>query len=389
MAAAAKYQIFISSTYEDLREERDQVIKAVLEMGHIPVGMEMFSAADEEQWKIISRHIDESDYYVVLAAHRLGSLTPEGISYTRKEYEYARSSGIPCLGFIIDDGAKWPADRIDTDAHRRADLNAFKAVIREKPVSFWSAAEDLHGKVSIALSKAFTAQPREGWVRSSSLAGPEVTRELTRLSAENASLREQLSASQRAVAEEHREKQREVIKMLDNAKRSPSYRYRRQGEWLNDSEVTLYEVFQVLAPELIVERSINDLASTLAMQIRKDNDQRWDTVAHNQMKAMMADLMTLELVQPSTRKHPVSDDNEYWSLAPFGVELLKLVRRYTLRELPAAEEDGTVSKDTTPEESSGDGASDDVAPKAKRRAPAKKRPPTSKRGDHSSRKKGA
>ncbi|HDZ8843871.1 TPA: DUF4062 domain-containing protein [Aeromonas dhakensis] len=44
-----KYQVFISSTYEDLKDEREQVIKSVLEMGHIPVGMEMFSAADEEQ----------------------------------------------------------------------------------------------------------------------------------------------------------------------------------------------------------------------------------------------------------------------------------------------------------------------------------------------------
>jgi len=43
-----KYQIFVSSTYDDLKKERDQVIKASLEMGHIPVGMEMFSAADEE-----------------------------------------------------------------------------------------------------------------------------------------------------------------------------------------------------------------------------------------------------------------------------------------------------------------------------------------------------
>lgn len=50
---SVKYQVFISSTYEDLREERDQVVRAILEMGHIPVGMEMFSAADEEQWKIM------------------------------------------------------------------------------------------------------------------------------------------------------------------------------------------------------------------------------------------------------------------------------------------------------------------------------------------------
>ena len=84
-----KYQIFVSSTYDDLKKERDEVIKAILEMGHIPVGMEMFSAADEEQWKIITRQIDQSDYYVVIVAHRYGSVTSEGLSYTEKEYDYA------------------------------------------------------------------------------------------------------------------------------------------------------------------------------------------------------------------------------------------------------------------------------------------------------------
>jgi Domain of unknown function (DUF4062) len=38
-----KYQIFVSSTYEDLKAERAEVIKACLNMGHIPVGMEMFN----------------------------------------------------------------------------------------------------------------------------------------------------------------------------------------------------------------------------------------------------------------------------------------------------------------------------------------------------------
>ena len=41
-----KYQIFVSSTYDDLKDERAEVIKACLNMGHIPVGMEMFNAAD-------------------------------------------------------------------------------------------------------------------------------------------------------------------------------------------------------------------------------------------------------------------------------------------------------------------------------------------------------
>ena len=99
-----KYQVFVSSTYEDLRAERDQVVKAILEMGHIPVGMEMFSAADEEQWSLIARTIEEVDYYVVILAHRYGS-TVAGVSYTEKEYDHAVSCGVPTLGFSIDKAA--------------------------------------------------------------------------------------------------------------------------------------------------------------------------------------------------------------------------------------------------------------------------------------------
>jgi hypothetical protein len=83
-----KYQIFVSSTYEDLKEERDQAIKAILEMGHIPVGMEMSSAADEEQWQLITRQIEATDYYIIIVGHRYGSETREGISYTEKEFDY-------------------------------------------------------------------------------------------------------------------------------------------------------------------------------------------------------------------------------------------------------------------------------------------------------------
>src|SRR5215216_6268465 len=104
---ASKYQIFVSSTFEDLIEERDAVIKAILEMGHIPVGMEMFSAADEEQWKIIARQIDTTDYYIVIVAHRYGSVTDEGVSYTEKEYDYAVKQRVPVLGFVIDKQANW------------------------------------------------------------------------------------------------------------------------------------------------------------------------------------------------------------------------------------------------------------------------------------------
>lgn len=186
-----KYQIFVSSTYEDLKAERDQIIKASLEMGHIPVGMEMFSAADEEQWKVITRQIDQSDYYAVIVAHRYGSVV-DGISYTEKEYDYAVQQGVPVLGFVIQAGAMWPADRVDTVPEKKTSLDLFKEKVKHKPAGFWSNADDLHGKFSIALMKAIANNPRPGWARASEVAGPEVLTELSRLSSENAALRERL-----------------------------------------------------------------------------------------------------------------------------------------------------------------------------------------------------
>ncbi len=48
-----KYQVFISSTFTDLASARKDVINMLLNLYQIPIGMEMFSADNEEQWKTI------------------------------------------------------------------------------------------------------------------------------------------------------------------------------------------------------------------------------------------------------------------------------------------------------------------------------------------------
>ena len=355
MAIAAKYQVFISSTYEDLKEERDQVIRAVLEMGHIPVGMEMFSAADDEQWKIIARHIEESDYYAVVVAHRLGSLADGGVSYTRKEYEYAVDKGIPVLGFVIDDAASWPVDRVDSATGTKRALQDFKALIRSKPVSFWTNADDLYGRFSVALMKALTANPREGWVRASAVgSGPEVTAEVVRLSSENAALRRELEQAKIAAKKDELDEIGQVVDTLYNTMRTPSYRYTAGGDWHNDAVVSLFAVFHYLGGELLVESSVTELANSLAMSIRLDKTTKtWNVVAHNQLRSLLADLLTLDLVQPSTRKHAVSDKGEYWTLTALGKQVLKSILKTTLSE---------TSESPTPEESPATDESSDPTP---------------------------
>ena len=87
------HRVFVSSTYEDLREERAEVQKALLKLDCFPVGMELFPSADDETWEFIKRQIEESDYYVAIVAGRYGSLASDGLSYTQKEWEYAREIG--------------------------------------------------------------------------------------------------------------------------------------------------------------------------------------------------------------------------------------------------------------------------------------------------------
>ncbi|MDD3257426.1 MAG: DUF4062 domain-containing protein, partial [Methanocorpusculum sp.] len=98
-----KYQIFISSTYEDLKEERQAAIKSVLRIGHIPTGMELFHASNDDQWKVITKIIDECDYYLLIIGGRYGSLDDSGISYTEKEYDYAKEIGKPIIAFVHND----------------------------------------------------------------------------------------------------------------------------------------------------------------------------------------------------------------------------------------------------------------------------------------------
>jgi hypothetical protein len=99
------FQVFVSSTFDDLKDEGSQVSNALAKAGYVAAGMELFPATDQKQLEYIKRIIDRSDYYVIIVGARYGSPAENGLSYTENEFDYARSKNIPVLAFLPADPA--------------------------------------------------------------------------------------------------------------------------------------------------------------------------------------------------------------------------------------------------------------------------------------------
>ena len=121
-----KYQVFISSTYTDLKKERKKAQEIMLAADCIPAGMEAFVASNAEQFDVIKKVIALCDYYVLIIGGRYGSINKEtGLSYTEMEYEYAVSIGMPILVFAIDDSVHLSQKKKETEEDKIKKLRSF------------------------------------------------------------------------------------------------------------------------------------------------------------------------------------------------------------------------------------------------------------------------
>ena len=148
-----------------MKEERFEVLKALLELDCIPCGMEYFPAASEDQWSYIRELIVECDYYVVIVAGRYGSTDEAGVSYTEKEYDFAVEQGIPAIGFIHPDPSGRPARFTEATEEGRRKLTDFTRKVQRKLCKHWSTPAELGAVVSRGISHLMRRTPRTGWVR--------------------------------------------------------------------------------------------------------------------------------------------------------------------------------------------------------------------------------
>lgn len=160
-----KYQVFVSSTYKDLIDERNEVMKALLELDCIPTGMELFPSSDDDQMTYIKKVIDNCDYYILILGGRYGELHSSGKSYTQLEYEYAIEKEIPIIAFLHADPSSIPVSKTESASRNKKKLLDFRIRAEKKLCRYWNNSNELGALVGRSLVKLIKEKPQKGWIK--------------------------------------------------------------------------------------------------------------------------------------------------------------------------------------------------------------------------------
>lgn len=323
-----KYSVFISSTYEDLKEERKEVIQALLELDCIPIGMELFPAADDDQWTLIKELIDDSDYYILIVGGRYGSMNKEGISYTQMEYEYAVSIGVPVISFIPKNPDQIATGKTDKNSDKEKKLKEFKTLVSQKLIKFWSTPEELGSVVSRSLVKLIKSKPRIGWVKADQISSNEANLEILELKQKVYELEEKLKIS---IENENSNL------IQDNDLFDVMYNYKLNGIGTYKSEyieIPFNNLFSKTCSILIDEGKESEfrtfISAYLAHLLETKFPEKKDiNIVEDSFKSIIIQLKALGLIEKSIRKRSLKDSGTYWQLTSKGNNLITNLRAKT------------------------------------------------------------
>ena len=126
-------RIFVSSSFEDLREHRAAAIRILRQLGHQVLAMEDMTAGSATPLAKVLDMVDRSEAYLGVFAWRYGHVPtkadqpnppPEATiavdgevdgetSITEYEYRRAKKRELPIIAFLLDETYPWPPQFID------------------------------------------------------------------------------------------------------------------------------------------------------------------------------------------------------------------------------------------------------------------------------------
>lgn len=267
-----KFQIFVSSTYNDLKEERSRIYEAILAMGHIPVGMEYFGSRSKTSETVIKSFLDQCDFQITIVGTRYGSLIHgRNISYTEMEYDYAKEIEIPQIGFIHRLKGGYASTENSTKSTQL--LGKFRDKVSRHQCAFWETPDQLVVEVQRALPKEIADCDRPGWVRGND---PALSSDYQKLSAELSGVKTAIDRFRKNVVENNR--QRFELNLLPTPPIA--------GVWQCQEKATIIELFEyagAIISHFLTGTHEHWLYGTWSPENSEVHTQTWrrERIAHN------------------------------------------------------------------------------------------------------------
>lgn len=281
--------------------------------------MELFPAADEEQFEFIKRVIDDCDYYLLIVGGRYGSLTAQGISYTEQEYDYALSRGLKVVALLHEKPDEIPFGKSEQDPELRNLLQAFRdRVGTDRLIRFWRSADQLPGIVALSLSKTIKMFPAIGWVRADRASSEELLSEINDLRKQNSQLQSALadlpSANPVSIPD---------LAGLDEAIELHGEHFvdGRKRAW--KAKATWGELFSFVAPYLVKHPNDATVKAILkdALFERSGSYGTTSSLDDQDFQTISVQLKALDLINLSYLKTTEGGMALFWSATPAGERL--------------------------------------------------------------------
>ncbi|MEQ9859209.1 DUF4062 domain-containing protein [Pectobacterium versatile] len=333
-----KYQVFVSSTYEDLRIERQEVMNALLELDCIPSGMELFPAADEDQWSLIKGIIDECDYYILILGGRYGSISPKGIGYTEMEYQYALDTGKPIIAFLHKDPDSIEKKKTEQTEEGQNKFQSFRILVQNKMCKFWETPQELGSVVSRSLIMLQRKSPGIGWVRGDLIPTQEASFEILELKKEIERLTSQLNDIRTKAPPGTEKLAQGKEKFILSYECNSSIDYENYS-WSPSFESSWDEIFYHISPIMIHEASDKQLRDALNTFVVKyggaeleNSDEgkghsfRNFRIDEEDFQTIKVQLRALGLIAKNEKNRSVKDTGTYWTLTAYGDSVMNRLR---------------------------------------------------------------
>jgi len=329
-----KYHIFIGSILDDLKNERREIPRIIMELGHIPVSAEYLDSSEKNYEQLLAKTIEDCDYFIAVTAYKYAQAGGK-TSPLEAEYNIAYRKNIPVLSLVIDEKARWKATKKEKQAELVKKLEAFKKRLRAGIHDTWLNSTDLCQKLQDLLIQQINLAPQTGWVKADQAVSPLVANELSRLSAENEQLRRQIKIESGEIVTKLREQMKNALKVLALNKVMLSFYYTSGDNWENSRKFRYLRIFKLLVPELALGKTTAEVSRFLGTVLNPDLEKsvRKDyPTPSNTVKKIMADFTMLKLVR-CVNKVEGSGEDEIWEITEYGKELYSAYRMRQLEKV--------------------------------------------------------